>query len=158
DAALRAGVVTLQDDQGQTETVPLMSVSGTTLSLGAGLSAAYTVAEHALVIGGVARFKWSRDNGAFAVSIIGVDSADLKTLTLSSLGRDQVTLLRAGDLVEIADDASELGPARGHLTYLSADPDPDLLTVTLADPLPTEFMRPGSPPTVRMDRHRLLRR
>lgn len=158
DAALRAGVVTLQDDQGQTETVPLTSVSGTTLSLGAGLSAAYTVAEHALVIGGVARFKWSRDNGAFAVSIIGVDSADLKTLTLSSLGRDQVTLLRAGDLVEIADDASELGPARGHLTYLSADPDPDLLTVTLADPLPTEFMQPGSPPTVRLDRHPILRR
>ena len=62
-----------------------------------------------------------------------------KVLTVASLGRDQVTALRAGDLVEIADDASELGPNRGHLTYLTADPNPDLFTLQLADPIPPEF-------------------
>ena len=60
-------------------------------------------------------------------------------LTVASLGRDQVTALRAGDLVEIADDASELGPNRGHLTYLTADPNPDLFTLQLADAIPPEF-------------------
>ena len=46
-------------------------------------------------------------------------SADRTTLTLTSLGRDQATALRAGDLGEISDDASELGPNRGHLTALT---------------------------------------
>jgi hypothetical protein len=161
EAALRAGVITLLDDQGQTETVPLTGVAGATLSLGSGLSAAYTTANQTLVTGGVARFKWSRENAAFAVGVVSVDTADLKTLTLSSLGRDQVTLLRTGDLVEISDDASELGPGRGHLTYLVADPDPDLLTVILADPLPAAFFVTGSadsPPPLQPGRHPTLRR
>jgi hypothetical protein len=115
----------------------------------------------------VARFKWSRDNAAFAVGIKAV-SADRRTLTLTSLGRDQATALRQGDLVEVCDDASELGPARGHLTHLSADPDPDQFTVGITHPLPPSFVvgggtvpqtsppspANGSPPT----RHPILRR
>ena len=46
----------------------------------------------------------------------------------------------AGDLVEITDDASELGPARGHLTQIASGPDPDQFTVVLADPLPASFV------------------
>src|SRR5205823_5199131 len=101
------------------------------------LRSAFTVAQHATVIG-VTRFKWSRDNAAFAVRVMGVD-ADRKTITLAGLGRDQATALRAGDLVEMSNDTSELGLARGHFTNLAADPDPDQLTVTLADPLPAHF-------------------
>jgi Family of unknown function (DUF6519) len=90
-----------------------------------------------------ARFKWSRNNASFAVAVTAL-SADRQTLTVSSLGRDQVTALRQGDLVEICDDASELGPARGHLTQLSSDPDPDQLTVTISDPLPLTFQDPAA--------------
>jgi hypothetical protein len=116
---------------------------------------------------GVARFKWSRDNAAFGVGIKAV-SADRRTLTLTSLGRDQATALRQGNLVEICDDASELGPARGHLTYLSADPDPDQFTVIITDPLPPSFVvgggtvPPTSPPSPAngspLTRHMILRR
>jgi Family of unknown function (DUF6519)/Carboxypeptidase regulatory-like domain len=152
EAARRAGVVTLRDDQGQTETVPLADVTDATLSLGRGLSASYTTANHATVTGGVARFKWSRDNAAFAVRVTAI-AADRRTLTLASLGRDQATALRAGDLVEVADDASELGPACGPLTFLTADPDPDAFTVTLAEALPPSFQI-----DLLDERHMLLRR
>lgn len=114
---------------------------------------------------GVARFTWSRDNAAFAVGIKAA-SADGRTLTLMSLGRDQATALRQGDLVEICDDASELGPARGHLAHLTADPDPDQFTVSIAPPLPQSFavrgvtLAPSSPPAPgpQVTRHPILRR
>ena len=67
----------------------------------------------------------------------------------------------AGDLVEIADDASELGPGSGHLTTLAQDPDPDSFTAILSDPLPASFQLPGSvssPPSSTSDRHMVLRR
>src|SRR5262249_7847361 len=63
--------------------------------------------------------------------------------------------------VEIADDASELGPARGHLTTLAQDPDPDTFTAVLTDPIPASFQLPGvasSPPSPIVDRHMVLRR
>jgi hypothetical protein len=148
DALNRAGVVLIQDADGQSEIVPIHDASGTTLNLARGLSHAYTMAKHATIVGGVARFKWSRDNAACAVRVLDVRD-NRQTLALSSLGRDQATALQAGDLVEICDDASELGPARGHLTTLSATPDPDLLTVSLVDPLPSAFT---------VARHLLLRR
>ena len=120
-------------------------------------------------VGGTApaRFKWSGNNASFAVSVTDIGT-DRLTLTVSSLGRDQATALRQGDLVEICDDASELGPARGFLTNLASDPDPDRLTVTLAAPLPFSFRPPGaitsppssppgSPPAI-PGRHLILRR
>jgi hypothetical protein len=121
-------------------------------------------------VGGTApaRFKWSRNNASFAVSVVDI-SKDRLTLTVSSLGRDQATALREGDVVEVCDDTSELGPARGFLTNLTSDPDPDRLTVTLASPLPFTFRLPGaitsppsspptSPPLTTSDRHLILRR
>ncbi|HMQ31030.1 MAG TPA: DUF6519 domain-containing protein [Chloroflexaceae bacterium] len=158
-ALRRAGTVTLLDDDGQTETVFVDSAASTTSSIAlvtpigsdetpSGLRNSYSRARGATVIGGAARFKWSRDNAAFAVAVTAV-SADRFTLTLAALGRDEATALRELDLVEVGDDASDLGPASGHLTYLDGDPDPDRFTVTLADPLPSGYQ---------LDRHLKLRR
>ncbi|HMD20708.1 MAG TPA: DUF6519 domain-containing protein [Alloacidobacterium sp.] len=164
DAAQRAGYVTVSDNSGVSERVPLaiagVSSDGLTLTLAQGLKNAYTTANSASVTGGVAHFKWSRDNAAFAVNVTSVQS-DGVTLTLSGLGRDVATTLRAGDLIEITDDASELGPASGHLTTLAQDPDPDTFTAVLTDPIPASFQLPGavsSPPSPTVDRHMVLRR
>ena len=164
DAAQRGGYVTVSDNSGVSERVALatagVSTDGLTLALTQGLKNAYTTANGATVTGGIARFKWSRDNAAFAVNVTSVQS-DRVTLTLSGLGRDVATTLRAGDLVEITDDASELGLARGHLTTLAQDPDPDTFTAVLTDPIPASFQLPGvvsSPPFPTVDRHMVLRR
>lgn len=140
DALQRSRFVIVTTDDGQLERAQFSSIStdGKTIVLARGLLNSFTTARNSSVSGGVARFKWSRDNASFAVRVTAV-SADRKTLTLASLGRDQVTTLREGDLIEIVDDASELGPARGHLTNLTADPNPDTFTVTLADSLPPGF-------------------
>ncbi len=162
-AALRSSFITIADNSGVSERIALVSVSsaGNSLSLGTPLQNSYTVSNAAAVTGGVARFKWSRDNAAFAVSVTAV-SLDRTTLTLSSLGRDAATALQQGDLVEISDDASELGRGRGHLTQIAAGPDPDQFTVVLADPLPAWFVLNGatSPPstTLESSRHLVLRR
>jgi hypothetical protein len=168
DAVTRWGVITVMDNAGNLQKMSVAGVSpdGKTITLTNPLTIAFTVANQAQIIG-IARFKWSRDNASFAVSVIAV-SSDRRTLTLSSLGRDQATALGQGDLVEICDDASELGPSRGLLTNLQSDPDPDQLTVVITDPLPPNFQTPGnvitsppgsspsslSPP----DRHLVLRR
>lgn len=140
DALQRSRFVTITTDDGQLERAQFSDIANgnKTIILARGLSNSFTTARNATVSGGVARFKWSRDNASFAVRVTAV-SADRKTLTLASLGRDQVTTLREGDLVEIVDDASELGPAKGHLTNLTADPNPDTFTVTLAESLPPGF-------------------
>jgi hypothetical protein len=173
DAVSRWGVITITDNTGLSEKEVIASVAndGQSIALTQGLTSAFTTANNALVHG-VARFKWSRDNASFAVQVTAV-STDRLTLTLSSLGRDQATAFRQGDLVEICDDASELGPARGHLTNLQSDPDPDQLTVAIADPLPPSFQipanqtaaPPASPPqsppispSPSADRHPILRR
>lgn len=148
-ALLRAGVALLADaNRSELVTVAGIDAARTTLTLADTVVGAYAVASGAALTGGAARFKWSRDNAAFAVQVSDL-SVDRTTVTLASLGRDQATTLRQGDLVELEDDASALGPARGHLTHLSADPDPDLLTATLADPLPANFQ---------VGRHLTLRR
>src|SRR5262249_55239560 len=138
--------------------------NGQSITLTQGLTNAYTTANAAL-IQGIARFKWSRDNASFAVNVIAV-GVDRQTLTLSSLGRDQATMLRQGDLVEICDAAGELGPARGLLTNRQSDPDPDQLPGVIAAPLPPIFQPPGTqadgppaspPPSPPTDRHLVLR-
>jgi hypothetical protein len=167
DTAQRSGFITISDSSGSSERVSIASIatSGSVINLGQRLQNGYKTANAATVTGGVARFKWSRDNAAFAVSVTGL-SQDRTTLTLSSLGRDAATALQQGDLVEITDDATELGAARGHLTHIASGPDPDQFTVTLAEPLPTTFVVGGStgltsPPssaTAVADRHLVLRR
>src|SRR5262249_34933910 len=153
DAVTRWGVITISDDTGRSEKAEIAGVGndGQSITLAHGLTNAFTTANNTRVQG-VAGFKWARNNASFAVRVTGV-SLDRRTLTLSSLGRDQATMLRQGDLVEISNDASELGRARGHLTNLQSDPDPDQLTVVIADPLPVG--PPQSPP---LDLHTVLRR
>jgi hypothetical protein len=143
-ALLNWGTVTVSDDKGHSETAKPVGFSedGSKLLLAKPLTESFLVIDKAAVSGRVARFKWSRDNAAFAVSVTAVDEAQRTKLTLASLGRDQATVLRAGDLVEISDDVSELGPGRGHLTTLADDPDPDQFTVSLAEALPAEFLLP----------------
>jgi hypothetical protein len=140
DALRRSGFVIVATDDGQLERAPLSSISqdGRTITLGRGLLNSFTTVRSATVTGGVARFKWSRDNAAFGVRVTAI-SPDRRMLTLANLGRDQTTALREGDLVEIVDDTSELGPARGHLANLTADPNPDTFTATIADGLPPGF-------------------
>jgi Family of unknown function (DUF6519) len=113
-----------------------------------------------------ARFKWSKNNAADAVQVLSV-SQDRLTLTVQSLGRDLATALVDGNIVEICDDRSELGHLPGHLTTIAGNPDPDRLTITLADPLPPEFvlplidpsaLSPLSPPFTPANRHATLRR
>ena len=153
-ALLRAGSLLVEDDGGAAERAPIASVSAntaqnvTTIALARGLAAGYATARNARAKGGAALFKWSRSNAADAFAVVGI-GADLRTVTLDALGRDQAGALRRGDLIEISDDASDLGPARGHLTYVDADPDPDAFTIELADPLPAQFALPGRHPVVR---------
>ncbi|HKR65689.1 MAG TPA: DUF6519 domain-containing protein [Thermoanaerobaculia bacterium] len=145
------GTVTLTDDAGRRENIFVTGVDNdsVTLRFSRPLRNAFTTAAHTSVSGGLARFKWSASNGAFAVGVKDV-SADRTKLTLTSLGRDAATALRDGDLVEISDDASELGIGRGHLTHLDGDPNPDELTVVLEEPLPAS--------TFDLQRHMTLRR
>ncbi len=152
-ALLSAGSLLVEDDGGTTERATVASVSAnaaqnvTTIALARGLAAGYATVRKARAKGGAALFKWSRSNAADAFAVVGI-GADLRTLTLDALGRDQAGALRRGDLIEISDDASDLGPARGHLTYVDADPDPDAFTIELADPLPAALL-PGRHPVVR---------
>jgi hypothetical protein len=147
-----AGVANLVDDDGQAETAAIAGialVSGQTqLTLASDLQGTFTTAKNATLIGGVARFKWSRDNAAFAVGVTAV-SADGQTLHLTALGRDDATALRELDLVEVSDDASELGSGAGFLTTVAASPDPDALVVTLAVPLPPNTFDPARHMTLR---------
>lgn len=164
-AALRNGFITLTDKSGLSERVALapggVSANGAALTLAQGLKNAFTTGNDTTLAGGTARFKWSRDNASFAVNVTDVQP-DRVTLTVASLGRDVATALRDGDLVEISDDASELGPGRGHLTTLNGDPDPDSFKVVLSDPIPSNFVLPGgtaSPPSPSpTNRHMILRR
>jgi hypothetical protein len=137
--AARGGFVTVADNSGNSERLPLAGASGTTIQLARPLQQNHTKANAATVTGGVAQFKWSRDNASFGIAVTNVAN-DRLTLTLATLGRDVTTALKQGDLVEICDDASELGPARGHVTYVTSIPDQDTFTVALLDPLPAAFL------------------
>ncbi len=129
------------------------------ISINRNLGGPHMVARHAT-------FKWSKNNAADAVQVLSV-SQDRLTLTVQSLGRDLATALVDGNIVEVCDDRSELGHLPGHLTTIAGNPDPDRLTITLADPLPNAFalpvtdpnaLSPLSPPLTTENRHTTLRR
>lgn len=61
---------------------------------------------------GSATFKWSRDNGT-VVSLIEKISG--KEITVADLGKDDVLTFKAGDWVEVSDDALELNGLPGKL-------------------------------------------
>jgi hypothetical protein len=77
--------------------------------------------------GGVATFKWSRDNGSVAIPIRDLDGT---TVTLEHLGRDSRLSLKVGDLVEIEDDDYVLQGRAEPLLRIEAI-DPITMQVTL---------------------------
>lgn len=70
-------------------------------------------------------FKWSRENGSVAFSVISITkSSDATEVRLASLGRDDNSGLREGDWVELVDDAYTLqNRADNLLQIVSIDRD-----------------------------------
>jgi hypothetical protein len=95
----------------------------------------------------IATFKWSRDNGSVTFPIRDLDGS---VVTLESLGRDDRSGLRVGDLVEIVDEDYVLrGGARPLLRVEEIDAAGMRVTLS-GEPAPDVGRNP--------DRHPLLRR
>lgn len=86
---------------------------------------------------------WGFDNASplYRVTI----AADNKTITLQTEPKDQAHWMQAGQTVEILawssvlPNGEKLAEIGGHLTTVAGAYDPDLHTLTLADPLPAQF-------------------
>lgn len=77
-----------------------------------------------------ATFKWSRENGSVVFPIVSLTGS---TVVVSSLGRDQCSLLAPGDWVEVCDDELALRGQSGALAQVEAV-DREELKVTLKWP------------------------
>lgn len=70
---------------------------------------------------GAATFKWSRDNGSVMTGVTAIAGATnsagdpASSLTVLSLGRDQVLGFSNGDWIELLDDSTELNGEPGYL-------------------------------------------
>ncbi len=67
---------------------------------------------------GTATFKWSREDASVATAVTAISSATSSTLTVQSLGRDQVLGFNPGDWIEIIDDYIELSGQPGELQQI----------------------------------------
>lgn len=67
---------------------------------------------------GTATFKWSRNNGAIATAVLGIDSTGT-ILTAASTGKDDVLCFSPGDWIEITDDWLELNGIQGQLLQIA---------------------------------------
>jgi len=81
---------------------------------------------------GTATFKWSRDNGSVAISVVEMVSTTV--LRLASVGKDDVLRVSTGDWVEILDDHYELGQKPGVLRKVTVDDAERTITFTGAIP------------------------
>ncbi len=76
------------------------------------------------IASGTATFKWSRDNGSVQTAVTAVgsgtnsDGNPASTLTVVSLGRDQVLSFSNGDWVELTDDSFQLNGTPGILAQI----------------------------------------
>jgi len=71
---------------------------------------------------GVAKFKWSQDNGSVAAAVpveVNAISSGRDQVTVSQLGRDQVLRFQVGDWIEILDDHLEFQQQAGHLAHIT---------------------------------------
>lgn len=101
---------------------------------------------------GTATFKWSRDNGTVVTSIEKISG---NTITVHDLGRDDVLGFKAGDWVEITDDALELNGLPGQLAQINP-PNEATRQITLLNATPTPLA--NTPDGVDKSRHPKLRR
>lgn len=118
----------------------------------------YRVEVHvAGTVGGAAhaQFKWSRDNASLVspVTAISAPGGPTSTLTLKTLGRDQVLRFQANDWVEILDDYSEFAGTAGFLTQITAPPIQANRMITVNPPIPAGMFDPTKP-----HRHTRVRR
>jgi hypothetical protein len=98
-----------------------------------------------------ATFKWSRDNGSVVFPIVEQKG---ETFILQSLGRDERTSLKVGDLVEIMDDDKEIRCQPGIMAEVTIVRSGDMSVTlkALADSSPWPAYKEESP------NHPLLRR
>jgi len=78
---------------------------------------------------GVAKFKWSRDNGSIVTKWLDQKGGDL---TVSSIGRDNVLNFASGQTVEVTDDNRDLNGQAGILVKL-ANAEGQILTLDPTD-------------------------
>ncbi len=81
---------------------------------------------------GKATFKWSRDNGTVATSVLKIKGAQL---TVARTRRDAVLRFNVGDWVEITDDVRELDGRPGEMRRVTNVTD-ETQTIELATALP----------------------
>ena len=109
--------------------------------------------------GGVATFKWSRDNGSVITGVTGIANVTnsagnpASQLAVQSLGRDQVLGFGPGNWIEILDDGAEFGQSHGELHQIDTI-DVAAKTITLATTLGAGF--PAGNPDARL--HTRIRR
>ena len=115
----------------------------------------YRVEIHTAGARGVARFKWSRDNGSIVTSWQEQQGSDL---VVGSIGRDQVLGFAPGQTVEVTDTARELRGEPGIQVRLSGaegqilkmdSTDPAAATVDKADFPDTDSLGAPNHPRVR---------
>ena len=79
---------------------------------------------------GTATFKWSRDNASVAAQVTHIDPART-TITVDSIGRDEVLGFHAGDWVEVTDEWRELHGLPGELRRIHPENGVDATARTL---------------------------
>ena len=89
----------------------------------------YRIEVHAAGALGVARFKWSRDDGSIVSVVRDIAvSGGQTTLSVNRIGRDQFLRFRVGDWVTVTDDHRELtgepGEMAHHLLEIGRGRDP----------------------------------
>jgi Family of unknown function (DUF6519)/Right handed beta helix region len=108
---------------------------------------------------GIARFKWSRDNGSI-VSVVRdiAASGGQTTLSVNRIGRDQFLRFRVGDWVTVTDDHRELTGEPGEMALIS-NIDEANRQIVLDRPLPTGTNRPfGATAAQIVERHTRVQR
>lgn len=106
---------------------------------------------------GVAKFKWSRDNGSVATTVTAIHGP--RKLAVGSVGRDSVLRFNAGDWVEITDDWREMRNEPGEIARIAEPPDEAILTITLDRDIPTSGPSAfGTTAEILRQRHTRIRR